>query len=167
MESQRRQKTFEYLVDMARHHGHITFGDIEACADANELSLPDFDWLTQELATNEITILETSDRSMPKTKQNERHTFVQTRTGGERSRNQGKTGRRTSMDFTYEIVEEVGVLSENKKGWRKEINVISWNGNPPKYDIRDWAPDHEKMGKGITLTAEEVASLKEVLMQLA
>ena len=67
-------------------------------------------------------------------------------------------------DFTYEIVKEVGVLSENAKGWRKEINLISWNGAAPKYDIRDWSPDHEKMGKGVTLTEEELSALKEALL---
>ena len=66
-------------------------------------------------------------------------------------------------DIKYDIVEEVGVLSENNKGWRKELNSISWNGATPKYDIRDWAPGHEKMGKGVTLTEEEAAKLKELL----
>ena len=50
-------------------------------------------------------------------------------------------------DIKYDIVEEIGVLSENAKGWRKEFNRISWNGATPKYDIRDWAPEHEKMSK--------------------
>ncbi|WP_239257176.1 YdbC family protein [Listeria ilorinensis] len=63
----------------------------------------------------------------------------------------------------YEIVEHIGVLSENAKGWRKELNLVSWNGRTPKYDLRDWAPEHEKMGKGITLTKEEVAELKKIL----
>lgn len=66
-------------------------------------------------------------------------------------------------DFKYEIIEEIGILSENAKGWRKELNRISWNGGAPKYDIREWAPDHEKMGKGVTLTDEEAAKLKELL----
>lgn len=66
-------------------------------------------------------------------------------------------------DFQYEIKEEIGVLSESKSGWRKEVNWISWNGAAPKLDIRDWAPNHEKMGKGITLTAEEVDKLKDIL----
>lgn len=66
-------------------------------------------------------------------------------------------------DFTYEIVEEIAVLSESTKGWRKELNKISWNGGVPKYDIRDWAPEHEKMGKGVTLTDEEASKLKEFL----
>lgn len=66
-------------------------------------------------------------------------------------------------DIKYDIVEEIGVLSENAKGWRKELNKISWNGAASKYDIRDWAPAHEKMGKGITLTEDEAARLKELL----
>ena len=69
-------------------------------------------------------------------------------------------------DFTYEIVEEIGVISENAKGWRKELNLISWNAGSPKYDIREWAPDHEKMGKGITLTEEEAKQLYLVLSQI-
>ena len=59
-------------------------------------------------------------------------------------------------EFTYEIVESVAVLSENPKGWTKELNLISWNGRDPKYDIREWAPDHEKMGKGVTLSKDEM-----------
>lgn len=66
-------------------------------------------------------------------------------------------------EFQYEIVEHIGVLSESPKGWRKELNIISWNGKPSKYDIRDWAPEHEKMGKGVTLSEEEMAKLKELL----
>ena len=66
-------------------------------------------------------------------------------------------------DFKYDIVKELGILSENAKGWRKELNLISWNGATPKYDIRDWSPEHEKMGKGITLTEEEMKSLKNLL----
>ena len=66
-------------------------------------------------------------------------------------------------DIKFDIVEEIGVLSENAKGWKKELNLISWNGAAPKYDIRDWAPEHEKMGKGVTLTKEEVILLKNFL----
>ena len=67
-------------------------------------------------------------------------------------------------DIKYEIVKEIGVLSENAKGWRKELNLISWNDAAPKYDIRDWAPGHEKMGKGVTLTKVEIERLKEIIM---
>lgn len=66
-------------------------------------------------------------------------------------------------EFKYEIKKEVGVLSTNKSGWNRELNIVSWNDGKPKLDIRDWAPDHSKMGKGISLTGEEVALLKEIL----
>ena len=66
-------------------------------------------------------------------------------------------------EFNYEIMEELGVLSESSSGWTKELNLISWNGRPPKFDIRDWSPDHEKMGKGITLSNEDIKSLREIL----
>ena len=66
-------------------------------------------------------------------------------------------------DIKFEIKKEIGVLSENAKGWRKELNLISWNDAAPKYDIRDWAPEHEKMGKGVTLTKEEAESLLKFL----
>jgi len=66
-------------------------------------------------------------------------------------------------DFTYEITEELGVLSESRSGWTREVNYVSWNGGAPKLDIRDWAPDHEKMGKGISLNEAEVGKLKEIL----
>ena len=66
-------------------------------------------------------------------------------------------------DIKYEIVEELGVISESAKGWQKELNLVSWNGADPKYDLRDWAPNHEKMGKGITLTVEEAEVLKSLL----
>lgn len=69
-------------------------------------------------------------------------------------------------DFSYEILEEIAVLSENPKGWRKELNLISWNGRPPKFDVRDWAPGHEKMGKGITLSNEEFQALQVALRKM-
>ena len=69
-------------------------------------------------------------------------------------------------DIKFDIVEEIGVLSENAKGWKKELNLISWNDAAPKYDIRDWSPEHEKMGKGVTLTKEEVIQLKDILNKL-
>ncbi|APQ77540.1 YdbC family protein [Clostridium botulinum] len=66
-------------------------------------------------------------------------------------------------DIKFEIKDKLGVISESSKGWTKELNSISWNGKQAKYDLRDWAPEHEKMGKGITLSAEELKSLKEIL----
>ena len=68
-----------------------------------------------------------------------------------------------AKEIKNEIVEEIGILSENSKGWRKELNKVSWNDAEPKYDLRDWAPDHEKMGKGITLNEDEFLRLKELI----
>jgi hypothetical protein len=66
-------------------------------------------------------------------------------------------------EIKFEIKETVGTLSQSPKGWNKELNLISWNGKEPKYDLRDWAPDHEKMGKGVTLTVEDLKALREIL----
>lgn len=66
----------------------------------------------------------------------------------------------------FEIKEELGVISESAKGWTKELNLISWNGAEAKYDLRDWSPNHEKMGKGITLTADEVQELYKLLNRI-
>ena len=66
-------------------------------------------------------------------------------------------------EIKYEIEETLGALSENSKGWSKELNLISWNDREPKYDIRDWAPGHEKMGKGVTLSTEELKNLRDLL----
>lgn len=71
-----------------------------------------------------------------------------------------------AQEFSYEIVEEIAVLSENPKGWTKELNLVSWNGRSPKFDLRDWAPGHEKMGKGITLSNEEFDILRNTLKQM-
>ncbi|MCI5997840.1 MAG: PC4/YdbC family ssDNA-binding protein [Peptoniphilaceae bacterium] len=69
------------------------------------------------------------------------------------------------MELKYDIVEELGVLSENEKGWRKELNLVSWNERDAKYDIRDWNPTHERMSKGITLTNDEAKALYELLKE--
>ena len=66
-------------------------------------------------------------------------------------------------EIKYEIVEKIAVLSESSKGWTKELSLIKWNDRDPKYDIREWSPDGSKMGKGITLSDEEVAVLKKAL----
>jgi hypothetical protein len=66
-------------------------------------------------------------------------------------------------EIKYEIKETLGVLSENNKGWSKELNLISWNDREAKFDVRDWSPEHEKMGKGVTLSKEELIKLKEIL----
>ena len=54
-------------------------------------------------------------------------------------------------------------ISESSTGWTKELNLISWNNREAKYDLRDWAPDHAKMGKGITLSIDELRQLKKLL----
>lgn len=70
-------------------------------------------------------------------------------------------------DFSFEIAENVGVISTNgKTGWTLELNKVSWGGRPPKYDIRSWSPDHQKMGKGVTLGDEELAELGKIIQKL-
>ena len=69
-------------------------------------------------------------------------------------------------DIKYEIKKEIGVISESSKGWKKELNIISWNGKEAKYDLRDWSPEHQKMGKGITFTLDELKQLKSLLNKI-
>ena len=66
-------------------------------------------------------------------------------------------------DISFDIVKHFGVISEEKGGWKKELNLVSWNGRTPKFDLRDWAPGHEKMGKGVTFAKDEAAKLVELL----
>lgn len=66
-------------------------------------------------------------------------------------------------EIKYKIVAHVGVISESARDWKKELNLISWNDREPKYDIRDWSEEHDKMGKGVTLSKEELAELKKIL----
>lgn len=69
-------------------------------------------------------------------------------------------------EIKYDIKKELGIISESTKGWTKELNLISWNGKEAKYDLRDWGPEHEKMGKGITLSLDELKTLKSILNDL-
>ena len=69
-------------------------------------------------------------------------------------------------NIKYEIKETIGILSDSPKGWSKELNLISWNGREPKYDLRDWAPDHAKIGKGVTLSVDELKKLRDLLNEL-
>ncbi len=69
-------------------------------------------------------------------------------------------------DIKFEIIKHVAVLSEGTKGWKKEVNIVSWNGRKPKLDIRDWDENHEKMGKGITLNREEALLLLKSLSEM-
>lgn len=68
--------------------------------------------------------------------------------------------------ITCEIVRPIKVLSVNERGYTKEINLVSWNGADPKYDIRNWHPDREKCGKGITLNEEEAHALMDALEEV-
>lgn len=65
--------------------------------------------------------------------------------------------------ITKQIVKHYGVLSETDKGWTKELNLVSWNGRDPKFDIREWAPDKNKSGKGVTIRQNELVTLKQLL----
>lgn len=69
-------------------------------------------------------------------------------------------------EIKFEITKNLGVLSESAKGWTKEVNLVSWNNYPAKYDIREWDPEHVKMGKGVTLNAEEIKQLRDILNEL-
>lgn len=66
-------------------------------------------------------------------------------------------------EIKFEITEKIGVLSTSARGWAKELNLVSWNERAPKYDIRDWSPDGATMGKGVTLSKEELVALKDLL----
>ncbi|HOA20249.1 MAG TPA: PC4/YdbC family ssDNA-binding protein [Sedimentibacter sp.] len=69
-------------------------------------------------------------------------------------------------EIKYEITEELAVLSESSRGWTKELNMVSWNDREPKFDIREWAPNHERMGKGVTLNREEMKKIKDILNEI-
>lgn len=69
-------------------------------------------------------------------------------------------------ELKFEITKSLGVLSENAKGWTKELNLVSWNDREPKYDLREWSPEHDRMGKGITLSDDDILELKDILNSL-
>jgi len=71
----------------------------------------------------------------------------------------------SNVDF--EITQELGILSTTPKGWTKELNLVSWNGKEPKYDLREWSPNHERPGKGVVLSVEEISKLQELLNKLS
>ncbi len=72
----------------------------------------------------------------------------------------------SSREVTFEIKEHIGVISENNKGWAKEVNLVSWNGGEAKYDIREWDPEHVKMSRGVTLNEEQATALRDILNSL-
>ena len=68
-----------------------------------------------------------------------------------------------NKEVTYEIVEEIGIISSQPTGWTKELNVVSWNGGQGKYDIREWSPMHDRMSRGVTLNEQEMRAILEML----
>lgn len=69
-----------------------------------------------------------------------------------------------SRDIEFKIIKHIGVLSEDSRGFTKELNIISWNGKPPKFDIRSWDSEHKKMTRGITLDSDEAAELAALIL---
>jgi len=69
-------------------------------------------------------------------------------------------------EIKFDITKKIAIVSEGSKGWKREVNLVSWNDKKAKIDIRDWDEKHEKMGKGITLTKDELKSLKKILDEL-
>jgi len=70
-------------------------------------------------------------------------------------------------EFNYEVLKTIGTLSEAENGWKKELTVVRWNNREPKFDIRNWSPEKDRMGRGVTLTKEELLSLKQLLNHLS
>ena len=70
-----------------------------------------------------------------------------------------------NREIEFKLVEKLGVLDTHKSGWAREVNIVAWNGKPPKFDIRDWDPEHERMSRGITLHEREAIKLAKILVQ--
>ena len=75
----------------------------------------------------------------------------------------GRGDRGQREEFTYQIIDSYGALATSPTGWTKELNRVSWNGNEPKFDIREWSPDHGRMRRGVTFTEEEALELRDLL----
>ena len=71
-----------------------------------------------------------------------------------------------NKEIKYEVKKSIGTIGTSTRGWTKELNYVSWNEREPKYDIREWSPDHDKMGKGITFTSDEMLALKSLIKDL-
>ena len=71
-----------------------------------------------------------------------------------------------NTEIKYEILKTIGIVSETAKGWKKELNLVKWNDRDPKYDLRDWSPDRSKMGKGVTLTSDEIKKLASLIQSI-
>ena len=74
-----------------------------------------------------------------------------------------KERKEVMNEVTYEIKEQYGVITAHSTGWNKELNKVSWNGGAPKFDIRDWSPDHKQMGRGITLHEAEMKKVVDMV----
>jgi hypothetical protein len=70
-----------------------------------------------------------------------------------------------NREIEFKLVEKLGVLDTHKSGWAREVNIVAWNGKPPKFDIRDWDPEHERMSRGITLHERDAVKLAKILVQ--
>ena len=71
-------------------------------------------------------------------------------------------------EVTFEIKEFIGALdTANDNGWRRELNLVSWNGGAPKLDIRVWSADHTRMSRGITMSEEQGIRVAQLLAQRA
>lgn len=66
-------------------------------------------------------------------------------------------------DLKFEIKKNLGVIGQSLKGWKKELNLVSWNEREPRMDIREWDEEHKRMGKGVTLNKQEFSKLKELI----
>ena len=66
-------------------------------------------------------------------------------------------------EFAFSIKEHIGVIAKYSTGWKKELNLVEWNGNNAKFDIRDWDPDHEHMSRGMTFFPDEMRKIMELL----
>jgi len=69
-------------------------------------------------------------------------------------------------EIKFEIIKTLGILATSEKGWTKELNLVSGNDRPAKYDLREWSPDHTLMSKGVTLSEAEMKALQELLGSL-
>ena len=69
-------------------------------------------------------------------------------------------------EIKYDIIQKIAFLSQRPRGWERQLNLISWNDGEPKYDLRDWSPDGTRMGKGISMSAEELGVLKGILEEM-
>ena len=65
--------------------------------------------------------------------------------------------------ITNTLTRHIGVISESSRGWKLELNMVSWNGAEPKLDIHDWSPDHQRCNNRGTFTREEARTLIKLL----